>query len=86
MYTILISYVDSKAELHNPSNLLVLVDLTLNTEIRCLYSTCCKTVAHLSMLFPEVNFKNQWGAFSLFIAVFFATQIIGGAKELVFLL
>jgi len=25
----------------------------------------------------------QWGAFYLFIADFFATQIIGGAKELV---
>jgi len=28
----------------------------------------------------------QWGAFYLFIAYFFATQIIGGAKELVVLL
>jgi len=28
----------------------------------------------------------QWGAFYLFIADFFATQIIGGAKELVVLL
>jgi len=28
----------------------------------------------------------QWGAFYLFVADFFATQIIGGAKELVVLL
>jgi len=28
----------------------------------------------------------QWGAFYLFIAEFFATQIKGGAKELVILL
>jgi len=28
----------------------------------------------------------QWGAFYLFIADFFATQIIGGAQELVVLL
>jgi len=28
----------------------------------------------------------QWGTFYLLIAVFFATQIIGGAKELVVLL
>jgi len=28
----------------------------------------------------------QWGAFYLLIADFFATQIIGGAKELVILL
>jgi len=28
----------------------------------------------------------EWGAFYLFIADFFATQIIGGAKELVVLL
>jgi len=28
----------------------------------------------------------QWGAFYLFIAEFFAAQIIGGAKELVVLL
>jgi len=28
----------------------------------------------------------QWGAFYLFIAIFFATQIIGGVKELVVLL
>jgi len=51
------------------------------------------------MLFKEIrNFQNnlknfcpkspksgQWGAFYLFIADFFATQIIGGAKELVVL-
>jgi hypothetical protein len=29
---------------------------------------------------------TQWGAFYFFIANFFATQIIGGAKELVVLL
>jgi hypothetical protein len=29
---------------------------------------------------------DQWEAFYLFIAYFFATQIIGGAKELVVLL
>jgi len=29
---------------------------------------------------------TQWEAFYLFIAEFFATQIIGGAKELVVLL
>jgi len=29
---------------------------------------------------------RQWGAFYLFIANFFATQIMGGAKELVVLL
>jgi len=29
---------------------------------------------------------SQWGAFYLFIANFFATQIIGGAKDLVVLL
>jgi len=29
------------------------------------------------------NFFVEWGAFYLFIANFFATQIIGGAKELV---
>jgi len=29
---------------------------------------------------------KDWGAFYLCIADFFATQIIGGAKELVFLL
>jgi len=29
---------------------------------------------------------SQWGAFYLFIVYFFATQIIGGAKELVVLL
>jgi hypothetical protein len=38
----------------------------------------------------EFNLMNktipQWGAFYLFIANFFATQIIGGAKELVVLL
>jgi len=35
------------------------------------------------------NFSNnlfQWGAFYLFIADFFATQIIGGVNELVVLL
>jgi len=30
--------------------------------------------------------KGKWGAFYLFIEEFFATQIIGGAKELVVLL
>ena len=30
--------------------------------------------------------STQWGAFYLFIANFFATQFIGGAKELVVLL
>jgi hypothetical protein len=30
--------------------------------------------------------QDQWGAFYLFIANFFATQIIGGTKELVVLL
>jgi len=34
----------------------------------------------------EVEIQNQWGAFYLFIANFFATQIIGVAKELVVLL
>jgi len=29
---------------------------------------------------------TEWGAFNLFFANFFATQIIGGAKELVVLL
>jgi len=29
---------------------------------------------------------KEWGAFYLFIANFFATQIIGGVKELVVLL
>jgi len=32
------------------------------------------------------SFNCQWGAFYLFISDFFATQIIGGAKELVVLL
>jgi len=30
--------------------------------------------------------KHDWGAFYLFIANFFATQNVGGAKELVVLL
>jgi len=33
-----------------------------------------------------MNVFNQWGAFYLFNAIFFATQIIGGAKEHVVLL
>jgi hypothetical protein len=36
--------------------------------------------------YTKSDFINQWGAFYLFIADFFATQIIGGAKELVVLL
>ncbi len=32
-----------------------------------------------------VKQQSQWGAFYLFIAEFFATQITGGAKELVVL-
>jgi hypothetical protein len=35
---------------------------------------------------PLVFTTFKWGAFYLFIADFFATQIIGGAKELVVLL
>jgi len=34
--------------------------------------------------FPHSSIRDlQWGAFYLFIANLFATQIIGGAKELV---
>ncbi len=32
------------------------------------------------------DYVSQWGAFYLFIADFFATEIIGGTKELVVLL
>jgi len=32
------------------------------------------------------NVSCEWGTFYLFIANFFATQVIGGAKELVVLL
>ncbi len=38
------------------------------------------------LLLSFLSFYRQWGAFYLFIADFFATQIIGGAKELVVLL
>jgi len=49
-------------------------------EKRCLDNVLLKTVfLHLGLA------DNQWGAY-LFIADFFATQIIGGAKELVVLL
>jgi hypothetical protein len=34
----------------------------------------------------KVSMVDQWGSFYLFIADFFATQIIGGDKELVVLL
>jgi len=37
-------------------------------------------------MFLHLLTKSQWGAFYLFIANFFVTQIIGGAKELVILL
>jgi len=36
--------------------------------------------------FTNIALAPQWGAFYLFISDFFATQIIGGAKELVVLL
>jgi hypothetical protein len=40
------------------------------------------------IIFQEtfINDVQQWGAFYLFIANFFAAQIIGGAKDLVVLL
>ncbi len=38
-----------------------------------------------SELNPRLK-RKKWGAFHLFIADFFATQIIGGVKELVVLL
>jgi len=38
------------------------------------------------LLLSFLSFYRQWGAFYLFIADFFSTQIIGGAKELVVLL
>ncbi len=34
-------------------------------------------------LLPSLDIVRQWGAFYLFIAEFFATYNIGGAKELV---
>jgi len=34
----------------------------------------------------STQFEFEWGAFYLFIADFFATQIIGGGKDLVVLL
>jgi len=56
---------------------------------RIVNSVSCQEPILLFVLtrFQIINLKiEQWGAFYLFIANFFATQIIGGAKELVVLL
>jgi len=45
-----------------------------------------KLTAVLHNFFYKLAKQQQWGAFYLFIANFFATHIIGGAKELVVLL
>jgi len=56
--------------------------LVLVITLICQWNFCDKLPFDLNGLFVSV----QWGAFYLFIANFFATQIIGGAKELVVLL
>jgi len=55
---------------------------SLNT-VTTHYQTFNITSKHLKMTKCYKNF--QWGVFYLFIADFFATQILGGAKELVVL-
>jgi len=46
------------------------------------FVSSCSVFAQIT----EKEERLQWGAFYLFIADFFAIQIIGGAKELVVLL
>jgi len=46
----------------------------------------CLELAILQLEFSDIRSKNQWGTFYPLIAIYFATQNIGGAKELVVLL
>jgi len=49
-------------------------------------SKCLSVFAQLLPFSLDLGYHLKWGAFYLYIADIFATQIMGGAKELVVLL